>query len=186
MQAAPPRKEMNRMQEKISDSRRALMEPLTFLDPGKIKILRTSCGFVDAEIDGQHYKELKVARMFPVSLPDAYITVSDSSGKELGIILDLAKFEKSQSAVLEQALDHAYFMPKIRKVYSVTERFHVVSWDVMTDRGRRRFEMTVSTDQIIHLGPDRLVLHDIDHNRYEIESISALDPESRTTIDPHI
>lgn len=174
------------MSEKPADIRALASESAQIMGPGNFRVIGAACGFIEAEIDGQRRAELKAVRMFPLSLPDEYVSICDSAGKEIGVIRDLKEFTKAERSLIEQSLDHTYFMPKILKVLGVTERFHMVTLEVVTDRGKRLLDMSMGSDDVVHLGLGRVVIRDIDHNRYEIENLDALDQRSRAMIDPHI
>ena len=79
--------------------------------------------------------------------------------------------------VLEEELAKRYFLPQIRAVYDLKSHMGVMTWEVETDRGRRQFEVR-GRDNVRHLPGSRLVLRDVDGNRYEISDYRALDAKS--------
>lgn len=101
---------------------------------------------------------------------------------ELGILRSLADLPPEGQDLLAAEIEKAYFVPRILRIHSIEERFGIQRWEVTTDRGRRAFELTERS----HLRPfdnARLVVKDVDGNRYLIEDARLLDRRSQQWLD---
>lgn len=123
-------------------------------------------------------------RAFPFDRPYEFISVSDENG-EIGIIFDIKDFEKCADLLIGE-LDAKYFAPKILKVNSLKERFGYSYWKVKCDRGDYEFTVKDTFKSIIHISEDRVFILDVDNNRFEIESLSALDRNSFRKIELYL
>ncbi len=123
-------------------------------------------------------------RAFPFDKPYEYISVSDENG-EIGLIFDIKDFADCAD-IIKSELDSKYFAPKIQKIISVKERFGYSYWKVKCDRGNVDFTVKDTFKSIIHVSQDRVFIMDVDTNRFEIESISALDRNSFRKIELYL
>ena len=121
---------------------------------------------------------MRVARAFPLSDPDKYIGLRDGDDKDIGILETLHGLDPESRAVVDEELERRYFTPQITKVHSVVEEFGVVTWDVDTTKGRRRFLVRNLKDSTFTLGASRVMMTDVDSNRYEIPDAYTLGPQA--------
>ncbi len=151
------------------------------LDPHVVRLFRThpSDTTVRATIDGDRsWRDVRIARAFPLSDPDRYIGLRDGDDKDIGIFETLHGLDAESRTVIDEELERRYFTPQITKVYSVSEEFGVVTWDVETTKGRRRFLVRNLKDSTFTLGASRVMMTDVDSNRYEIPDAYALGPQA--------
>ena len=92
------------------------------------------------------------------------------------MIADLAAFPEQQAALVYDELERRYFTPLITRVSKMKEEFGFIYWEVETDRGARRFTTRGSHDSTIPLTDTRLLLMDVDGNRFEIMDYRDLEP----------
>lgn len=123
-------------------------------------------------------------RAFPFDSPYKYISVSDENG-EIGMVLDTDIFG-DDAKLLKNELDSKYFSPKIKKIISLKERFGYSYWNVKCDKGDFSFTVKDTFRNIIHVSEDRVIILDVDSNRFEIESLSALDRKSFRKLELYI
>lgn len=151
------------------------------LDPKTVRLFRThpSDTTVRATIEGDRsWREVRVARAFPLSDPDRFIGLRDGDDKDIGIFETLHGLDAESLAVIEDELARRYFTPQITKVLAVSEAFGVVNWDVETTKGVRRFLVRNLKDSTFTLGASRVMMTDVDGNRYEIPDAYALGPQA--------
>ena len=123
-------------------------------------------------------ENLKVLLAFPLSKPHEYVVLLDGEGKEVGLIRCLSDLPRDSRRCLEEELDRKYYTPVIRKVRHVKTEGGLSRWEVETDRGPRDFLLRGSRENVIDLEDGRMIISDIDNNRYEIPDISKLDAKS--------
>ncbi len=147
----------------------------------------TPNGFVTARFDKEgSFERVHLSRVFPHDLTEDYISVTDKDGNEHGIIRSLKDFDTETAAKLRGELERKYFSAKIVKITAVEERFGNSVWSVMTDKGMRIMSLRDTFKSIIRIGDDRAIIIDEDANRYEIESLSALDRNSFRRIELYL
>ena len=147
----------------------------------------TSVGtcLVDMEIyGGETLRNLEPHRLFPVSGGDKYITLLDEDGIERAIIRDLDTPLPDSRAVIKTALEEYYLIPKITAVTRTDEK-HGIKWWVETDRGAYNFQIRMNNDiKVLYDG--RVLIRDINDNRYEIPDYEKLDNRSKRVLGTQI
>jgi len=122
--------------------------------------------------------DAKLARYFPWSLPEAYISVRDSEGKEVVMLRTLDELDPDSRRIVEAELADKVFNPKILQVLQVKREFGLSSMSAITDRGEVYFQFH-GRDDVRLLGPTRALFRDIDGNTFELPDVGELDPASR-------
>lgn len=156
---------------------------LNFLDNEKIEFERTAGGLLNMKYDGQQYNAVILQRSFPISKPWEYIAVKGSAehrdmSKEIGIIRDVRELRPENRKHVEEELKQRYFVPVIKAITSLKDEYGQVYMDIETDAGKKRIVAPNSNANFINLGGDRLLIVDIDGNRYELPSLAAADKKT--------
>ena len=152
---------------------------------------RTDGGFVslktkDAEgKPSKEYARVGVYLTFPLTNPEEFISIreADEKAKEIGMIEKLAALPKDQQEMLREQIKLRYFMPVITKVLDIKDEYGYAYWNVVTTFGSCRFTTQMSGDAVIHLSDSRLLVTDIDGNRYEIPDFYQLGVMERKKLD---
>ena len=159
---------------------------LTILDPKKATFWVDE--FEDLRIkleDGTEYAKVRAMRAFPLSAQDRYIVLRDEEGKEIAMIKDPGELDAKSRHALEVELGKSYFVPQITSINKIDEDFGVPKWDVETDRGHRRFELRNRNDAKT-VGRGRVLIKDIDGNRYEINNFHLMDAKSISYLESEV
>jgi hypothetical protein len=168
-------------QDKIINAQQDKIEELLtvrLLTPKMCSFKRTEGGFVSLEMSGgekeEKYDRILLYRAFPFTAPNQYISVreADTKAREIGLIEDLSVFPEDVRVLLNGQMELRYFTPKISRVLDVKQEFGYAYWDVLTDRGPCKF--TMNSGSIPHLTETRLLISDIDGNRFEIVDYTQL------------
>lgn len=160
-------------------------DTLRILDPSNVKIFKDEFNRMWLRIGDELIPDVRPVRALPISNPNKYIFFFDKDGEEVGMIQDPSKLDKNSKKVLFEELELIYFIPKIKKIYSLVERYGASSWEVETDIGRKRFEVQ-ERENIRVLQGRRVVIKDVDGNLYEIPDYHKLDPSSRALLETEI
>lgn len=152
------------------------------LDPRRTTFELAQDGRLAAEVDGVRYHPVKLRLCFPLSRRDTFIMVLDPHGSELGIIKHLRSLDRRSARVVAEEIERTYFIPRIKRIYSIRSRYGTTSWDVETDRGRKQFEV-IDREHIRRLSNYRMLIKDCDGNRYLIRDWRRLDPRSREILE---
>lgn len=150
-----------------------MTDDLIYINANEITFFKTPGKLLGAEY-GKYSGRVNVVRTFPISDKNEYLSVRDSSYKELGIIKDLGMFGKDQRALVEEELRRRYFAPEITKVYDANEEFGRILWDCMTSAGKREFVMRDPANNLLRSNDGGVILIDIDGNRYAIRDPRAM------------
>lgn len=135
----------------------------------------------------QTHNRVYLHRAFPHNLPYNYISVLGEEKKEIGIISAVDDFDSDTAALLKEEIERRYYSPVINEIKSVKERYGFSYWKVSLDDGREiSFTMQDTYKNIIHIGNERLVLVDVDSNRFSIPDVSALSPKSYRKIEIYL
>lgn len=150
---------------------------LRVFEPEEIRLFRSPAGDARVRVtvgNERSWYSVQVARAFPFSDPGGYVGLRDDNDGELGLIPDIRKLDNESRAVIEEELHRRYFTPRVLSVTTAVELTGTVTFVVQTDRGERRFIVRNLRDSSFLLGPDRLMLVDVDGNRYEFPNVSTL------------
>ena len=146
---------------------------------------RTPGGFIALKTKDKEYSRVGVYLTFPLTNAEEYISIreADEKAKEIGIIEKLSQLPKEQQEMLREQIKLRYFRPVITKVLDVKDEYGYAYWNVITSFGACRFTTQMSGDAVIHLSDSRLLVTDIDGNRYEIPDFSQLGVMERKKLD---
>ena len=184
-------------EEALKKESEELLE-MHFLTGENARFRRTGSGFValtvkeageekhsETEAGTREYDRVGVYLTFPLTNPEEFISIreADEKAKEIGIIEKLSQLEKDQQEMLREQIKLRYFRPVITKVLDVKDEYGYAYWNVVTTFGACRFTTQMSGDAVIHLSDSRLLVTDIDGNRYEIPDFYQLGVMERKKLD---
>lgn len=171
-------------EEALKKESEELLE-MRFLTKDNAKFSRTDGGFVALKFGEKEYARVGVYLTFPLTMPEEYISIreADEKAKEIGIIEKLSELDKEQQDMIREQIKLRYFMPTITKVLDIKDEYGYAYWNVTTTFGACRFTTRMSGDAVILLGESRLMVTDIDGNRYEIPDFYQLSVTERKKLD---
>jgi len=152
---------------------------LRYITKENAEFARTEGGFVSLKIEDEEYPRIQVVRSFPFTEPDAYISIRqpDEKAKEIGIIRDLnTDVDEDTAKMLREQMAVRYFTPKIERIYNIRDEYGFAYFDVLTDHGRCKFAIHMGRGSVVNLSDTRLMITDLDKNRFEIPDIRTLTP----------
>lgn len=145
---------------------------------------QTEGGFTGLEYKGEKYGRVKVVRLFPFSDENRFLSIREyDSGKEIGIIEDLDNMTDSSKDVILKQLKLTYFTPQITKIFKIKDEYGYAYFHVMTDKGECRFAINMGANAVIKLSDTRLIIMDVDENRFEIKDVDSLSQKERRMLD---
>lgn len=155
---------------------------LRILDPASVRAFRHGAN-LRVELPGERcVPRAEVVRVYPLSDPDRWFSLREVEGDEIGALETFEGVDPGTRALLEEFLSRRYFLPVLRRVIRTKELFGVVNWEVETDRGPRRFTTRNLRESLVRPSAVRLLLTDVDGNRYDIRDLEALDAESQSLV----
>jgi hypothetical protein len=128
-------------------------------------------------------RNVRVVRAAPLSFPDHYVTFLDEKGRELYTVEQLDEVSPSLRRLIEEELAGYYLGSIIQRINGLESEFGIAYWDVETSRGPRDFVVQDVQSSMTWLSPTRLLLVDVDGNRFEIPDLQALDQRSQRLVE---
>lgn len=146
---------------------------------------RTGTGFLSLKTGEEFYSRVMVVRMFPFSDKDEFISVRtvEERSKEIGIVEKMSQVSRETAEMLEEQLTLRYFTPVIEKIIKIKDEYGFAYWNVVTNHGACNFTIRMGGNSVIHLSDVRILIMDIDENRFEIPDINRLTPAERKKLD---
>ena len=151
------------------------------LSPVRVKqIERNRAGQLVVHLEGNADPtvDVRLARCFPWSFPDAYISIRTADGQEIAMLRTLDELDPASREVAAAELRDKIFNPKIKQIVQCRHEFGISSITAETDRGRVVFQI-LSRDDVRLLSPTRALFRDVDGNTYELPDLTRLDPASQ-------
>ena len=136
--------------------------------------------------DGTVIEELEPRRLFPISGLEKYITLLDENGIEKAVIRDLNTLPPQERKTIEACLDEYYLIPKISRIFDFVERYDGITLHTDTDRGYARIEIRTLHQGLKMVQGTRLLVRDMNDNRYEVPDVNTLDKLSRQILARYI
>ena len=169
-------------------------DDLNILDPENVELSINEEQEVSLRLRNQDkvYENIEINPAFPLSKIGRYLSITKENnekkklGEEIGLIKDINELKEKSRKVIDQALEKIYFIPKITQIFSIEEEFGVTRWEVETQKGRRSFDIKSRRKDVRPYGDGRIIIHDVDGNRYEIKDYEKLDEESREILKSEI
>lgn len=150
----------------------------------KIRLFREPAWMLRLTIEGDRsYTRVKIVRAAPLSHPDRYICLLDAKDEEVCMVEDLKVLDDAMRAIVAEELDRRYLTSTVLRVTSVRNEFGTSYWDVETNRGEREFVVQNASENAQWLGEHRLLLIDVDGNRFEIPDLRELDKKSLSYVE---
>lgn len=171
-------------EEELKAESEDLLE-LRYITKDNAVFARTEGGFVSLDFKDKHYDRIGVYRTFPLTMPDAYISIREANEKarEIGMIESLDKLNAETAKMLKEQLMLRYFTPQIEKVMDIKDEYGYAYFHVKTNYGVCRFTIHMGGDSVISLTDRRVIITDLDGNRFEIPDLQALSVGERKKLD---
>ena len=151
-----------------------------FLDPASVRLIRDGSGWLRLEIrEDRCYLDVKAVRALPLSDPERYLGFLNAKDRVIGLVEDPSKLDPDTRRIAQEEVASRYFEPEITKIRDMKEEFGVVYCDVETNMGRRQFMVKGIRDAALDLGDGKVLIVDVDGNRFVVLDWPRLDPKSR-------
>lgn len=132
------------------------------------------------------YDRVFLHRAFPFDHPEAYISVQDADKNELGMISDLSVFPADTADLLRAELGRKYYAPVLKSIHSIRDRYGYAYCSAVTDSGEITFTLRDASRSIFKVDERRVIITDIDGNRYDIPDVTLLDRKSFKRIELYL
>lgn len=189
--------------EKIQDAPEKDESPLfehrksVALTPENARFSRSTGGLISLTLNTpesgeEFFERVVIVRSFPITDPDQYISVREPDtrtrgrGDEIGLIEDINTFDHDTVALLCEELDRRYFIPEIKHIFSMKEKYGYFYTEAQTSAGKITFVLNNPTNNIRTLEDDRVIITDTDGNCFCIPDPKKLDRSSYKIIEIYL
>lgn len=168
-------KAMDSIEKTMEEQSEDILE-LRYLTSNNSTFSPTAGGFVSLNYRDKNYNRVNFYRTFPFTDPLNYISVRevDEKAREIGIIQCLTALNEEQRQLVIGQLNIRYFTPIIEKIIDVKDEYGYAYFDVLTNYGPSKFTTHMGGGSVVSLTDTRLLITDIDGNRFEIPNINTL------------
>jgi len=150
------------------------------------RFYRNTRGFLGLELKGEDHKRVQLSRALPFSDPGRYICVADMEGKEIAVLESLDDFEDEQRELLESELGIRYFYPIVTQVKSIKEKMGSYYLDLAIGEYKKTIAVKDISKNLKQLGGGRIVLTDVDGNRFLIPNVYLIHKKSLQMLEPYL
>jgi hypothetical protein len=161
-------------------------DELRVLQPSQVRLRRRDGRLEMREKTYAEWREVNLVRLFPHSEPEGWTSIIDNKGREVGVLTSLEDFPEEELALVREEFSRRYLVPRIRRIVSSRRRHDLMQWTVETDRGLVTFMTRELREQVQEPLPRRLVITDVEGNRYEVVDLEMLDPISRRLLEEQL
>ncbi|GIO32602.1 MULTISPECIES: DUF1854 domain-containing protein [Paenibacillus] len=147
---------------------------IRYLSPADAAFTRTEGHMLNVNIGGQVHSGVYIQCSFPHTNKRIYLSVRTAENEEIGMIRSLDEFPDETQKLLEEQIQLRYFAPEITKVLSVKEEFGYSYWETETTSGLCRFTVRGGGGNIKLMTPNRLLVVDVDGNRFIVPELDRL------------
>lgn len=158
---------------------------IRYLNKDNAVFTPSGTGFLSLKIEDEEYERVSVVRMFPMQHEDELLSIrtADEKSKEIGIVEKLSDFDDETAKLIKAQLNLRYFTPVITRVNNIKDEYGYAYWWVETDKGSCHFTIQMGGNAVVHLSDTRVLITDIDENRFEIPDIEKLTAGERKKLD---
>ena len=139
-------------------------------------------GTMTVKAQGRTLKHVRVRVGRPLYKPADFATVMVEHKGEAALIINLPSLDAASKAALANHRARHDLTCTILRVVTLDHQFGSAFWEVETDKGIRQFVIRGTTEHVRWLTDDRQLITDVNGNRFEIPSLTALDKRSQNLI----
>lgn len=160
---------------------------MKILDYNNVKFKRSESGALNITLeDGKRIRDVHCIPMFPFSDPEDFISIVCKKGsefEEIGIIKHFKKLSSAQQNFVREDIKFRYFIPEITDIKRIKQTYSLWEWDVVTDRGEKRFYLRDRREIFFLKDDGRIIITDVEKCRYKITRHNKLPAKARIELD---
>ena len=142
-------------------------------------------GFLHLRFE-EREERVQVLRAFPFELEWEFLSVLNESEEELGLIRNLDDFEGEARELLKAEIERRYYSPILTKILKVKEKYGFSYWKAESQEGEVEFTLRDAHRNILRAEGNRVILLDVNGNRFQIPDVTALDRRSYQKIELYL
>jgi len=150
--------------------------PASF-DAARVRLTENPDGTLDLRAGARAFKRIRIKLGRPLYKPEDFASVLNEKN-EVALLVNLAGLPPAARAILERHRLRGDLTTKVLKINDISHQFGASFWDVQTEKGGRQFVIRGTSEHVRWLDDDRLLITDVNGNRFEIPSMARLDARS--------
>jgi len=166
--------ETHSMNSELSETELADAAKIRYLTPDNAKFSKTVGNTLSIHFGEEEHSAVYVHCSFPHTNKRIFLSVRTVDNKEIGMIRSLDDFPQDTVDLLEEQVKIRYFTPEITKVLDVKMEFGYSYWEAETTAGLSRFTVRGGTSNVKLVSEGRLLINDVNGNRFVIPSLDKL------------
>ena len=154
-------------------------ETVVTREPGEVRLRITAGGLLTVTVEDHPYEAASAAEAFPRTDPGHWLVLYDRDGQELCVLEDEDRLDAASKDALLRYLklhDRAPRVTEVHRVRNERGRWHL---SVQTDRGPMELLLPNLHEHVENMGPDRVLVRDMDGRACEIRDWRRMDRKSR-------
>lgn len=157
------------------------------LIPNEVIFERDPAGHLNCRLaDGTLHEQVHCVSLFPLSMPEQFVSVVkevEQEFEEIGVLAGLDKFSAEQRQIIRMAISERYFVPEILDIKRLDRRHGIFEWEVITDRGEKIFYQINPKESMTFNNVGVLLVSDIEKCRFKISNLEKLPQRAKGLIE---
>lgn len=166
--------ELNQEKQPKQASDLAEAANIFYLTPANSRFYENEGHMLNVDVDGKTHEAVFLHCSFPHMNDRVFISVRTIENQEIGMIKSLDDFPEETVSLLEKHIQLRYFAPEIYKINRIKEEFGYSFWEVETSSGTVQFTVRNGRGNVVAITPQRILITDVDGNRFLIKDIQKL------------
>ena len=159
------------------------LSAVNYIKDEELELSKTQGNFLSLNLGENTYKRVMLQRAFPLSMPTKFISVREiredrEPGAEIGVIADIDALSEEKKRIVEEELNVRYFTPEILQITKLKDERGFVYMETVTTSGNRKITANNNSSSFVRLSAVRVLIVDVDGNRFDIPDITKLDKKS--------
>lgn len=157
-----------------------------FTPPEALRFYRNPQGFLALRLAGKEYPRVQLRRALPFAAPEQYICVTDMEDEELAVIERIAGLEAEDRALVCAELALRYYYPVVEEISGIKEKMGTYYFTLRIGGQEKSVAVKDITKNLRQLEGGRIVLTDLDGNRFLIPDVYAIKRKSLRMLEPYL
>lgn len=151
----------------------------------EVQLTSTPTGLLRGTFQGKFSVPLvKAVWAAPQSRPGEFLVLLNAKGEEI-MLLEKPEMQLSRESLraVQEEIRRRDLTASVLRVANVRQEYGATYWTVETDRGQREFVTQNLSENSVWFGERRLLIVDVDGNRFEFEDMNRMDDRSRELVE---
>lgn len=159
---------------------------INYLTKENALFIETEGQMLSVHVDEEVHPAVFLHCSFPHKDKRIFISVRTNENKEIGMIRTLDEFPNDVVSLLEKHIQIRYFAPDITRIDKIREEFGYSYWETETTSGYCYFTVRMGRGNVIAVTDKKVLITDVDGNRFIIQDVSKLTEKEYRMLELHI